>query len=133
MKINASVTILTGENGTEIEIRDNASRVTFARIRMTPEQFCAALGRLADVESEYAEVVNLESVGKFLEVQKHEFEINTTDWSKRKEIAKQIGAETCPPGWICDNYYGSQDSFFEQGGKQYARVTIRRWVEKPGD
>lgn len=58
------------------------------------------------------------------------FELPEANYMNRKEVAIETIKTVCPDGWTPDLYFGSQNSFFRENGKEYARVTIRRWIEK---
>ena len=129
MKIDAKLTMLVGEDGARIEIRDEASSITFVRINVKPDQFMAALGRLCNVDCDVAEVFGLDNLGKKLEVSELVIELpESTDFHSRKQVAKMIAKEKCPDGWVSDGYFSSQNSFFRRGAKEFARTTIRTWV-----
>ena len=129
MKIDATLTMLVSEEGARIEIRDEASSITFVRIHVKPDQFTAALGRLCNVDCDVAEVFGLDNLGKKLEVSELVIELpESTDFHNRKQVAKMIANEKCPDGWVSDGYFNSQNSFFRRGAKEFARTTIRTWV-----
>lgn len=86
------------------------------------------------VESD-REVHGLDRVGKKQENKLFEFEL-PKDFKREyfkgradQEIElQQLAQSQLSDGWIAENYFGSQDSFFTKDGKKYARVTIRRWI-----
>ena len=129
MKLNGKISILVNSNGATIEVKDSLSGIQFLGIQLSAEQFMSCLGRLAMVECEF-DLVGVEKVGKKLENKKFEFCINGIKYEKQdKESALwQIAQEQLTDGWIADRYFGSQDSFFQKNGEQWARVTISRWV-----
>ena len=126
---NGRITMLASEDGMKIELHDNDASITFAHIKLTPIQLAQALGRLGYTECEI-EVRLLDKIGKKMEHKGFTFELPETDTFRNKDLAKKIGAESCPEGWESDLHFGSQGSFFTKDGKQYARTTIRRWVDK---
>lgn len=134
MKIKGQLTILCDKNGVKIEMRDDDARVMFAEVLVTPENFTAALGRLAEVDCEI-EVRGLDKVGKVHECERLEFEIPKELSGATRGLGfnalKNRAYKACPDGWTPDIYFGSKGSFFEKDGKQFARCTIRRWSEKP--
>lgn len=91
-----------------------------------------ALGRLAHTPCDI-ELYRLDRVGKKHESKSFEFEISA-DAVKDSYLLDLICIESLLKSgmadWTSDNHYGLRDSFFEKDGKQYARVTIRRWVDK---
>ena len=125
------ITMLVGEDGMKIKIHDNDASITFARIKLTPIQLAQALGRLGYTECEI-EVHLLDKVGKKMEHKTIEFELpETNTLFRNKDMAEKVCVEYCPEGWVPDLYFGSQGSFFTKDGKQYARTTIRRWINHP--
>ena len=131
MKVNAKITMLFRENGLTIEVTDDDSCLTFLDIHMSSEQICKALSRLASVSVDSCEVYGLERIGKTMEHKRFSFQIPGESFRDRKALAEQISQSQCPEGWESDNYFGSQDSFFSKDGKDYARTTRRRYIEKP--
>jgi len=127
---NAKITFLINENGATIELKDSNSAISFARIKLNVKQLCAAMGRIAYTPCE-VELFGLDKVGKKLGIDRLEFEI-PQKWIQGKRISNaalnQLALKACPEGWEHDNRFGSQSSFFSKDGKEYARVTIRRWV-----
>lgn len=133
MKINnASITILINRDCAIIELHDHASGITFLNLQLTPAQLTSALSRLSRTPVESMEVKDLDKLNKKMEVQQHEFEIPDYGYQYRQHLddIKRLAIQTCPEGWQPDEYYGSQNSFFEKDGKRYARVVIRRWVDE---
>ena len=135
MKIeDGRITILVSGERITIELKDSESSTTFCKIELTAEQFATALGRLSYTRCESMELFGLEKLGKKLENKYFEFEVlDDTSGSTQPYLnqeclraLKKAGMEE----WVSDNYYTSQNSFFNKDGKKYARVTIRRWTEK---
>lgn len=127
--INAKITMLINRDCTDIEIKDEDSITILARIQLTPEQLSAMLSRQSYVKCESCEVGNLDRIGKKHENKQFEFEITYTKAESDLELAcKEALFQQEMFGWIPDNYYGSQGSFFKKDGKDWARVTIRRWI-----
>lgn len=129
MKIeNPKITMLINSGYTEIEIVDSDANTTIVKVRLTPEQLSTILARRGYVDCECT-IGDLTRIGKKHENKKFEFEIT---YSKTKEdLALACNEALFAQGmheWVSDNYYQSQDSFFSRDGKDYARVTIRRWV-----
>ena len=128
MKINnPKITILIGVEHTTIEVKDGDASITFLRLKLTPDQLSAALGRQGYVECE-CEVHGLDLIGKKSEHKAFEFIMPPADFFNRVEIARKEAERLCPDGWMSDGYFSSQDSFFTKDGKNMARVIIRRWV-----
>jgi hypothetical protein len=117
-------------NGMKIELVDNDASCIFAVVKLNAVQTCQALSRLGYTECSM-EVFNLDQVGKKMEHKPFEFEIpQDSPWKKGREIIAEIAKEKCPEGWKPDLSFSSQGSFFRKDDKQYARTTIRRWVDK---
>jgi hypothetical protein len=132
MKINGKITFLCNKEGATIELHDDDASVTFARVRLTAEQLCQALGRLAYTECYAMEVRGLDKVGMKMENKEFVFEVPDDlpyQREKRNEILSSILQKICPEGWIPSILFNSQNSFFTKDGKYYARTTIRRWVQ----
>jgi hypothetical protein len=138
MKIEGQITILASKEGVKIELRDKNATIQFATITLTPEMFTGAVGRSGRSECEI-ELSGLDKVGKVHENRSFEFEIP----SDVRWVSKEAGRNgmvnqkalraledngLAAEGWEPDNYYGSQDSFFTENGKHFARCVIRRWI-----
>jgi len=126
---DARITMLVGEDGLKIELYDGVSSVHYAEVRLTPEQFAQALGRLGNTHCT-AEVYNLEKLNKRHEHKMFEFELPYDPmWKDRVKVASEAVLKVCPEGWEPDLHFMSQGSFFNKDGKPWARTAIRRWVE----
>lgn len=131
MKINGKITILINREFTTIELIDDDSSITFAKIVLTPEQLSSALSRIACTECNM-QVYGLEKIGKTMEHKQLEFELprmnmSSMDAKELNEIAQKL-LDKENEGWVSESYFGSQNTFFTKDGKPYARCTIRRWV-----
>lgn len=127
MKLDkAAITILVNKDVTEIQLHDKLSGITFATIELTSEQFCDALGRLAYTPCKI-DVQGTHLLNKEMVVDKLEFPFESKSYTNRSELAKIESKKYIPEGWESDGYFNSQDSFFKKDGKDYARVTIRKW------
>ena len=128
MKIKqGQITFLFDEDGANLELTDDVANITFVKVRLNNKQVCQMLSRLGHTECEKLEVFGLNKVGKKHTNKTIEFEIPICDYFTREEIALKEIKKVCPKGWVSDNYFNSQTSFFEKDDKQYARVTIRKW------
>jgi len=133
MKINGSITVLINKESTTIEIWDVDANLLIADITLDPEQLSMALSRLSNTPCKELKINDfcLDKLGKTMIYKSFEFELpDDTDYSNRVERAEEIIKKICPEGWISDNYFDSQNSFFTKNNKQYARCIIRTWVEK---
>ena len=125
-KSNGKITLLVSEDGATIELKDTASTLTFVKIKLTAEQFCKALSRVACTPCKF-EVHGIDCIGKEMHMDDLVFEMPEHDFKDRKQVACQEAKRVCPPGWTPDLYFGSQSSFLKQDGKQFARTKIRKW------
>lgn len=130
MKIDGRITIYVSDEGAHIQIEDREANTTFCDIKMTPKQFTTAIGRQVNVKVESMEIRGLSKVGKKHENKTFEFSLCVEDvpYTGREVLAKKVVKDKCPEGWIPDNYFKSQDSFFKRDGIAWARCTIRRYV-----
>ena len=124
----AAITILVDSDKIKIELEDNKASIRLIEIELTPKNFCAALGRLSMVpcKAEISPSFNL--INKKMEVDKFEFAMPDHNLSNAQEVAREESRRLCIKGWVPDHYFNSQSSFFHKDGKEFARVTIRRWV-----
>ena len=134
MKINdARITMLFNPYGATIEIEDGNANTTIVSVTLNQEELCKILSRQGSVSCE-CETGNLSRVGKTHENKSFEFELpeEIDRFSDKKGKLSLICKETLiaqnMEEWIPDNYYSSQNSFFKLGDKNFARVTIRRWI-----
>lgn len=130
MKItDPRITILINQEYTTIELYDAEAGVHLFEVKLTPDQLSSAMSRLSHTKCS-AEIFNTEKANKKMEINKLVFNIDGVDrYSKgSKKILSEMAAINCPEGWEHDDYFGSQDTFFSDNGHNYARVTIRRWV-----
>lgn len=125
---NPAITILVNDDSINIELYDSLSNTRFADIKLTPKQFASALGRLSHTPCEIT-LRGIERVGKKMLHKKHAFPISENiPYEKMTEILSEEIKKTLPDGWISDNHFASQDTFFKKDGIQYAQTTIRTWV-----
>lgn len=126
----AGISILTSEEKVTIEIEDMGSITKFVKVTMTPEQFTQALSRLSNTKCS-VEVRGLHKVGKRHEHKEFTFEVPSGLGFGRDRDKRflPILMRKCPEGWEPDTHFGSQNSFFSEGTKNYARTIIRRWVD----
>ena len=130
MTIEGQITIMCAADEVTIDIHDQQASVDFVTVRMSPENFVAALGRLAYVPCEL-NVGALNRVGLVHECRDWEFPMPPdVSWKKKKETAMALAKKLCPEGWTPDTHFGSQDSFYRVGEQQMARTMIRRWVPR---
>lgn len=132
MKIKEGrISMIINRESTTIEIIDDEASLTFVRVTLTPDQLSSALSKMAYTNCSI-EVNGLDKVGKTMINKVHDFDITGLDmpYDKRTHILSEKIKETLPDGWISDNYFNSQSTFFKKDGRDYARTTIRQWVDK---
>ncbi len=100
---------------------------------MTSTEFTTALTGRFRTEC-HIMVDELDKVGLVQENKTFEFYMGTlvetnTPVNMNSE-AIRIAKRECPEGWVPDENYSSQESFFFRDGEQWARTVIRRWVKK---
>lgn len=127
MKLEGRLTLLFDDAGMEITIEDELSSTSFVKARLDAKATCQVLSRLACVNCEL-DVQGLDHIGKRMEHKSFEFEIPHPGYSMNKDDICTLALSVCPAGWESDLYFGSQNSFFERDGKEFARMRIRRWV-----
>jgi len=135
-KISGDVTILVDREGARIEVRDKNASLMIVDVKMSPENFMAALGRVGHCPAEVQVTERPERIGTMMKVDTIEFPLPA--------VAKKLYGEACAkiaikeadkfcaryrPGWTPDTYYGSHGSFFldKEGKLKWARQTIRKW------
>ena len=125
-EIKGKISILFGEDGLRIEVKDPKSAQTFLKIKLDQQQTCEALSRIAYTEC-VMEANGLDRVGKKMEIDTMQFSIPERD----KDLAIEMAIDKCPDGWEVVPYFNSKDSFqYKNSSKNYqARCTIRRWVD----
>lgn len=129
MKIDGSFTIRFNKDGAKIMFHDSDASITFAEIKVSPEDMLDAMGGLAYSPCEM-KVYNLDKVGKKMEHKKFEFQIpENLSYSNKSEVLAELAKTLVPEGWVADGHFSSQGSFFKIDEVQYARCTIRRWVD----
>lgn len=128
---NACITFLVSEDKTTIELRDRNAATIFARVELTAVQLSQMLSRISNTDCQ-CEVFGLDRVGKKHEHETWEFEISQDlrGSQNSEELHKMALKSLALAGmdWMPDGYFGSKDSFFTRDGKDFARVTIRRWT-----
>lgn len=125
---NGNITLLVNSDSVTLSLRDEVSGVQVLEVELTPEDFCALLGRHAYLECSI-KYGHLDRIGKKLEIDHIKFPMPECDYKDRGNVAYQEALKVCPKGWVIDNYFGSKDSFgWDKDGKKFGRATIRRWV-----
>ena len=113
-----------------IIVEDDLSGARFLELKLGMADFARAISGLHGVGAT-GTVRGLDVIGLKHECRKFEFELSEGTKFRDKETARKIVQEVCPEGWEPDTGFGNQDSFYKKDGKEYAKTTIRRWVELP--
>ena len=122
-------TSLLNKGKIKFEICDMNSAIRFLVFEMDSFEFLGMLRSNANVRA-YGTTIELDKVGMLQENKTFEFPLPVdTNLFNRVEIAKTEQLKHIPEGWVSDNYFVSQNSFFEIDGHPMARVVIRRWVK----
>ncbi len=120
-----------GDCGVTIELRDDESNTTFARVKLSSEQWIDAMSRQSYVKCEI-DVHGLDRVGKKMIMQKDfKFVVGDVDipYDEQNLLAKEKAFEVCPDGWIPDTSFSSRDSLWFENGKLWASTTLRKWID----
>jgi hypothetical protein len=125
IQIETKLDIFVGETETSIYINDVNAGIRFAEITISNAKLLQAIARTGRVES-ICLIRDIERIGKKLSVNVMTFEM-PNDCENLKESAYELAKKVCPSGWIVENYFGSQGSFFRKDGKAFCNATIRKW------
>lgn len=112
-----------------IQVKDVDAGIRFLTIEVDLDKFSECITGLSETECEM-EVFGLTNVGKMIERDRIEFEIEDRFYREADEYLYNEAIKHVPEGWICSRYFGSKDSTFIKDGKRYARASIMRWVKK---
>ena len=138
IKFKAGLTIsrVSGPDGDYIAVAiddADASLREVVKIELSLEEYARAITGICSRPGKgVVREKQLRHIGKKMEHKSLVFEL-TQDAYRNKDMAKMMAADVCPEGWEPDLYFGSQESFFCKGRKNFARTTIRRWVEKEAE
>lgn len=142
MKINPTISIgkVSGndEDYMELTIRDEASNISFVKVKVELAEFMKALTGLYDTKCISGEVRGLENVGKIHEYEKAEVFISEAEYKMvtvgvryehaNEALADWIRENHGREGWFVDGYLGSQSSIaYVEGGKKL-RFRYYRYV-----
>ena len=118
-----------GKEAISITIVDKASHEQFLDVEIPLAAFAAALTGLSRQDCDIT-ARSLDVIGLTRETDMITFEISQDirySRNKLEEVLK-LAEEATPEGWIAPSYFGSQDSYFMDEGKYYARGRISRFV-----
>lgn len=112
-------------SGVRIEVIDEASRVHFLRVEMTPEQFAMAVFGRAEQKCEF-ELVGADTIGKKLEAKEEIVSFDGDDFNARDvEAAKRALKQHEVDGWI-----GRERDLFNHHNVQYRDPATGRYKMK---
>lgn len=112
-----------------VQIRDGDSGERFLDVEIGYNDYAKLITGQSEIPCDL-KVRNLDHVGKVRETDTIEFPFSSVYCDNRDEKAIEEAKKYTPDGWICDNYFGSQTSFFSKDDTGYAKATIRRWIVK---
>lgn len=132
IKMKGTLTISRPSYGDErkkisIQVKDSSSNVRFLDVEIDLDLFAAALTGLCDQECDI-KVRKLDLVGKTVERSNIEFKLTECNFSNRKEVAKAECKLIVVDGWVLNDNFSSQNSFFQQGGNDWARARLIKWT-----
>ena len=123
------ITILSNKTHVDIEIEDESSSSVLLKIRMSPEDFCSAIGRLAYIPCNY-EAHHLDRAGKYMVMKNINFPVKKD--SRELAIKKALAVPSVlEDGWVPDTHFSSQNSFYYNSDQEtyMARTVLRKYVE----
>lgn len=130
-KASASISRVQTHKGSHVSIRvvDEVSHMQVCELELSLEEFARLICNesFGDITCHLGDYP--ERLGKVRESKKIEYLVGEVIYGDgRKEAAIKEGQKHCPEGWTLSEYFGSQDSFFYDDDKMWARTTIMRWV-----
>lgn len=123
-KITISKIHSPSENKMSVRLTDSSSGTRFVTAEVDMLDFMEALTGLGEVDCTIT-TNRIDTVGKIRQVKSLEFPVKA--FRDKKQAAVEA-AKHCPEGWEFINYFGSQTSFFDKDGVQYARTQMVRYV-----
>ena len=131
INFNGRLSFYINDDGIWLEIRDATSGTLLIEGRVSEENTLKVLSRMGHVEMSEAWAGSFERINKVMLMHELVFPVPGEGYGDgRKEEAKRIANEICPKGWVPDNNFSSQNSFFFKDGQRFARTTIRKWCDK---
>jgi hypothetical protein len=128
MKIDVSVTIGRDSNDViNLRFVDEASRVVFLDVEMTPNDFAQCLTGLSYVKAK-GEVRGLEYVGK-IKVQEHRSIVCPLNTYDRGELEEWLIVNGAEEGWFVYPYLGSQSSISYRNDKKILNYSVHKYVD----
>lgn len=134
MKINASITISRDSRDTmRVQIQDDASHVTFARLEFTLHDFMLALTGLSSVDAQSAEVIGLDVVGKRKITEQRSVTYPGDSYGSREKMSAWLAENGKEEGWIVNPYLGNQSSISGNGKITTLNYSVYRYEPIPAD
>jgi hypothetical protein len=131
MKINANICISRDSSDTmRLKVRDEASRVTFLELQISPHDLMMALTGLGYVDAKTAEVRGLDVVGKEKITETRSTEYPGVSYESREKMEAWLCENCQEPGWIINPYLRSQSSISSNGDTTILRYSVSRFVDK---
>lgn len=129
MKMMAKVTISRGSDEVvRIRITDEVSRVEFAVLSMTVEQYGYAItglsGQLVDLK-----VRGLEYVGKRRITEPRKI-VCPLDTFSKAELSQWLRENAQEDGWLLSDYLGSQNSIVRRNGATELNYTVTKYIDE---
>lgn len=131
-KLSAAVTISRRSDGViTIEFVDQTSRIRFAEVEMSPEEFANAVTGFGYRPAKLT-VTGLEFVGKVPLTESRTIEYPNKCYS-RAEMSEWLKDNAREDGWFIDTYLGSQSSVIYRDGKTILNYTVTKYVDPNGE
>ncbi len=126
--MKALLTICRNSNGEiKLYIRDDASRIEFAQITMTPHDFANALTGLGEQSGDLS-VFGLDYVGKNKISEPRSIECPLSGYQKREILEKWLEENAQEDGWLVSTYLGSKSSVVTKDGKTILNYSVTKYV-----
>ncbi len=128
--LRGSLTICKDSSGTvRVYVRDQESRTVFAALRLSPEDFADALFGLAETHCEL-DVHGLDRIGKRRVSESRQIEVlGEAKIYKRDNLRAWLRENAQEPGWILDDYLGTQGSVLYRDGKVLLNYRVYKFVD----
>lgn len=129
MKISASLTIGRGSDDLiRIRIKDEASRVQFAMLSISPHDFAMAVTGLSEIKVD-CECNGLDHVGKqkIIEPRTAVYKVSSID---KAFLSAWILENRQEKGWSINSYLGSQGSVTSTDGGMLLRYAVYKYVDE---
>lgn len=129
MKLRVKITISrNNHNAMSVHMRDELSGIEFARIELSPHDFCMALTGLAEVEGKLT-CQGLEYVGKKRITEQRSIVCPLKSYTKREELSKWLEENAQEEGWLLISYLGCQSSVEYKDGKTILNYSVKKYIK----